>query len=440
MKFVLLHPPAKCHIRNLRTESLGLAYIAAVLRRDGHEVEILDAYLRDLNGAQAVKEILAREFDVLAITAVHPHKNVLVSIVRAVRAKRKDAIIAVGGYLPTFSAAGFLAMCPEADLLVRGEGEAVASDVFGRIARGEEWRDAPGVAYLRDGSPVINPTPPIIADLDSLPFPARDALKFASEHVEPAIYTSRGCYHNCSFCSLTAFYALSGKKPQRYRSAGNICDEVEQVISETGRSTVVFVADDFIGPGKENQVRAVQLADEIRARKLAFKFSIECRADEVEEDTLSALKEAGLTRVFMGLESGVQRQLDTFNKHLTVEQNRRAVEIVRRVGIGLHCGFIMYDPYTTPDELLENMRFLKEMKLDVRNVPISNVTLYPGAPLVEKVRADGLLIEKGMELSYRFRDPQTAFSWKMACAVNGYNELASRIRRCLKMGPDLDSA
>lgn len=412
MKILLVNPPVDYHVPvYFQSESLGLGYIASVLRRDGFEVEILDAQLQGFDVKRTISEILAKNFDCLGITAAHAHKKVLPFIAKAVRSKRKDVLIIVGGYLPSLSTEQLLPACPEIDFAIRGEGEISTPDIFRRIAQGKDWHDAPGVAFMDGNSPVLNPLPPLVQDMDSLPFPARDALMNAPSHMSPRIAGSRGCYHRCSFCCIQSFYALSGKHTPRFRSAQNIVNEIESIIALTGRKEIRFIDDDFIGPGAKSKERVISIAKEIRGRKLGINFAIECRPDEVDEDILKLLKEVGLTEVFLGVESGVQRQLDTYNKRTTVEQNKLAIEMVRRCGLKLRSGFIMFDPYMTVADLVQNMEFLNETGIadETRKISpvqfLSKVHVYPGVPLVEQLQKDGLLREKGIDVDYVFKDP-----------------------------------
>ena len=413
MRILLLHPPGNFKKLSDAVENLGLGYIAAVLRRDGHEVEIFDANAQCMKVDETIRELLKRDFDCLGITALNAYTKQVISIARAVRQKKKNALIVMGGYLPSLETEQLFAACPEIDFIVRGEGEISASEVFGRIERGERWQDAPGIAYLNDGALVMNPLPPLIQDLDTLPFPARDSIAQIPTLTQTSIAGSRGCYHNCSFCSISAFYELSGSRLPRFRSPENIVDEIESVVASTGRTMFVFADDDFIGPGPKCRERAIKIADQIKARKLKINFSIECRADEVDEDILKLLKEAGLSGLFLGIESGVQHQLDTFNKGTTVEQNKRAIEIVRKMDLRLRSGLIIFDPYTTMDDLMEDLKFFQEMGPSLEPALESMVLLYRGTPLTERVRADGLLIEKGMELKYRFKDRKVGMLWRV---------------------------
>lgn len=423
MRVLLLHPPTAGKIGNYRTESLGIGYIAAVLRADGHDVEVLDAHMQCLKTRAVISELLSREYDCLGITAMHQHKDSVMETVRAVRKARPNLPIVLGGYLPTLATELFLKACPEISLVVRGEGEAVTRDVFGRLDSGQDWHDAPGVAFLDGDRVIINQPPPLIKDLNTLPFPARDALKQKHRSVmtQALIAGSRGCYNNCTFCSINSFYAVSGGHAPRFRSPGNFVDEIESVIEETGHRDFEFIDDDFVGPGDKSQARVVQIAQEIIDRGVKIKFNTQARADEMNEETLKTLKRAGLMCLFLGIESGVQRQLDTYGKHITVEQNRHAIEICHNAGVRVEPGFIMFDPYATIDEVQENMRFVKETGLYHGPVPMSKVRLYHGVPLVDKIREDGLLIEDGLNLDYRFKDPQTKVAWKVASRASAFN-------------------
>ena len=420
MKILLVHPPTGYDLPEYFTpDNLALGYLTSVLRRDGHEVSILDALVKPLTTDETVAEILKRDFEVLGVTANHEQKRELYAIMRSVRKERRAAILVAGGYLATLSTEPLFKELPELDFVVVGEGELVACDVFGRISRGEDWSDTPGVAFMKDGVLVSNPCPPLIQNLDSLPFPSRDALHECKSPIPVRISGTRGCYRRCSFCCVRGFYERSGGRAPRHRSPKNIVDEMESIISATGFRRFRFVDDSFLGPNQKAQDRAIEFADEIRSRKLEVTFAAECRADEVEKDIMMTLKEAGLRDVFLGIESGTQCQLDRYNKCISVETNRKAIGVVRDCGLRLRAGFIMFDPYLTVSELVENMQFVSETGIAQEsvkntNVPfITKVSIYHGTPLVERLRNDGLLIEKGTDLDYKFKDRSIRFIYHM---------------------------
>jgi radical SAM superfamily enzyme YgiQ (UPF0313 family) len=358
----------------------------------------------------------------------------MVAVAKAVRKARKDALIIAGGYFASLNTTQLLQLCPEIDIIVRGEGEAVASDLLGRIDRAEHWCEAPGIAFLAGHKPVLNPVPPLIADLDSIPFPARDALKQAKIKRSAGIASSRGCYYSCSFCSVRTFYGLSGKHTPRFRSPENILDEIESVIAETGIKRFCFVDDDFIGPGKKMRERITLFAQAIKDRKVNFTFSAEFRADEVDADIVAMLKDIGLVEIFLGVESGVQSQLERFNKHVTVEQNKKAIGIVRDSGVKYRCGFIMFDPYVTVPEIQENMQFIHEMGLDAdakaSSIPLlTKMAIFRGAAMELKLREDGLIKEHGLDIDYIVKDPQLRMMMKVTHISGIVGAMTTKVKR-----------
>jgi anaerobic magnesium-protoporphyrin IX monomethyl ester cyclase len=436
MKILLVQPPVNYDLPLcFRAESLGLGYLASVLRRDGYDVTILDALLRSMTLAETVDDIAKRDFDVLGVTANHEQKQVLYSVVRSVRKRRKDAIIVAGGYLPTLSTGPLLGECPELDFVVVGEGEVVICDAFGRIARGDDWRGTPGIAYLRDRSLVSNPCPPLIQDLDSLPFPARDAIVECGFPVTVRVAGTRGCYRRCSFCCIRGFYEVSGGHAPRHRSPANVVAEIESVASATRLRDFRFIDDSFIGPTEKTRNWALEIARGIKSLGMDITFAIECRVDEVDRDVLLALKDAGATQVFLGVESGVQRQLDTYWKRTTVEQNRKAIEIVRECGLRLWSGFMMFDPYLTVPELAQNMEFVTQTgiakeAMSITHAPfLSKVHLYHGMPLVEQLRQEGLLHEKGTELGYTFKYRSIRLIYHILRSVSWISTILRRLGR-----------
>jgi anaerobic magnesium-protoporphyrin IX monomethyl ester cyclase len=419
MQILLLHPPFDVYEPPVtRTESLGVGYIASTLRKDGHDVVIVDAHTQCLDFKEMMSNVLSRNFQVIGITASSAYTKMLINAVKEVRKSKPDTIIFAGGYLPTLNTEKLLRACPQIDFVIRGEGEISTSEVIRRISNGQSWKDSPGAAFIEDNELVMNTPPPLVSDLDTLPFPARDAILQAKIKAPALISGSRGCYHRCSFCCIHSFYAVSGSRIPRFRSPGNIADEIESVIELTGINDFVFVDDDFLGVNEKTRKRAIGIADEIKARNLNITFSIECRADNVDEEILDILKTAGLTGVLIGIESGVQRQLDTYNKQITVEQNRKAIELLRKSGLKFAAGFIMIDPYVTVDEVNENLEFMREMKLSgsEENMSVQAFTrlkLFEGTALADKLREEGLVIENGMDLDYTFTDPQFRKMYKI---------------------------
>jgi len=300
------------------------------------------------------------------------------------------------------------------DSVVRGEGDLMFVELVQRVLAGEDWHGVPGVSFRQDRAVVSTPPGPLVANLDDLPFPARDTAGIAIARSRwLRMSTSRGCYARCTFCSIRAFYGLQGGPAWRARSPENVVSEIASLMHEYGCERFQFNDDNFIGPGQRGKERAHGFADQVIRHGLGCQFVLRCRADDVERDLFLHLREAGLRAVWLGLESGNQRQLDRLCKATTVEGGRRAISILRDLGIRLAVYLIMFDPDSTLDECLETLRFVATAGV-LRNAVGFDNAAYPldGTELCERLRQQGRL--RGSYLhgySYSFRDLTVA-----ACA------------------------
>ncbi|MBE3519028.1 MAG: radical SAM protein [Firmicutes bacterium] len=438
---LLVTPPRPLRlVREEVGENLGLGFLASVLRKRRISVEILDGSLSGWSIRKMANEVRARDFKVLGVSLVLPS---LVKpgfhLIRAVRSSKRarktperSFLVAVGGHTPSLAWRETLSACPDIDAVVRGEGELTFLELVEKVLGGEEWRDTSGIAFLRDGIPVSNPPRALITNLDELPPPDHDLLPQAlSQGGHATVYSSRGCYGKCSFCSIRAFYDIAPGPKWRAMSPGAVVDEIERLCHDYGAEEFRFSDDNFIGPGRAGRERASEIAREIIRRGLKVRFMVSARADNVDRDLLALLKEAGLTQVFLGVEAGVQSMLDRFNKGVTVEENRRAVSVIRELGIEPVIGFILFDPETTTQELFDNLTFLKsigltEGGLNSRLDVLNRLEVYPGTPAEEKLKLEGNLRGDFTDYRYGFRDPVVSLIYH---GLRAFQRVAIPVRR-----------
>lgn len=169
----------------------------------------------------------------------------------------------------------------------------------------------------------------------------------------------------------------------------------------------------FFGPGKYGKERAVTLAELILSHNLPVRFGFECRVNDIDEYTLSKLVMAGLTHVFLGLESGDPASLKRFRKHTTVDQNKKAIQLLRDYGIEPTFGFIMFEPNSTPESVRNNFEFLKETGIMTTPVVTAHLlyhrqTLLGGTPDYQAMvhEVSGTHTFTGYEALYQIKDPK----------------------------------
>jgi anaerobic magnesium-protoporphyrin IX monomethyl ester cyclase len=391
-------------------DNLGLGYLASSLRQAGHEARIesfghdpaplLDLSLRvkpDIVGFSLIFQFMAPEF---------------ARVIHDLRAGGVAAHFTIGGHYASFAPETLLRLIPELDSVVRFEGERTLVEMADAIVAGRSWREIRGMAW-REGERVTITAPRGSAiDLDALPWPER-----REEWSVASMLASRGCPWKCAFCSIITFYEGNGTKGRRRRAPVRVVDELEHLVRERGVRLILFQDDDFLAGGRDARAWAATVAREIVARRLQerMRFKISCRSDEVREEVLVPLIEAGLTHVYLGVEAGDSQSLKTLNKLIDAAVHLRAGEILRRLGLGFDFGFMLLEPWSTVTTVRNNLRFLRQLCADGYTAAHFCRTMpYVGTPIEQRLRAEGRLVGPALEADYHFLDPRLDVLWEFA--------------------------
>lgn len=399
MKIVLLeHPrhvsPERCNdIANTPlSSSLLTGYAAAMLGSKGHEVEIIEGYLDGLSYEDIERRITAAGPDLLGVHLVYQWQNdlELFKFLERVKQVGPSPYVTVYGFYPTFAFEEILLSCPAIDSVILGEPELTFAELAELLLKGGGPSDLPGLAVRDQAGSIVGMRREPVADLDSIPFPVRTEAMFRLPEVN--IQGSRGCYGKCTFCYINPFYGPASC--WRARSPENIVMEIDKIVAEQGRKEFYFTDPNFFGPGERGQKRALHLASLLKTR--GIQFGIEARVNDIHEETIGVLVEAGLRHILVGLESGCDRTLGRMNKMTSVAQNEKALAVLRRHGLEPNIGFIMFEPDASLEDVRANFEFLRRNGL-LENLPITaNVLshhqiILRGTPAYKKFKEQGRL-------------------------------------------------
>lgn len=382
-----------------RWTPLGLAYLVAVLREEGHEVHVQnrlalqsarDISLDDLD-RQTIDLLRDVDPDLVGIsgaTASFPDMRVLA---RLAKETVPSATVVLGGPHATVAPRETMERIPGADCLMVGEGERRLA----QLAAGRPISELDGVVWRADNGEIQeNPWREPEWELDGLPLPARDLLDmgwYATRDNRglrgiPArcltMLTSRGCPYRCAFCAEPA-YTVRGV---RFHGADRVVAEAETLLTRYPCDCLVFLDEMFT----TDRDRVFSLTEAWQRRGLHERvtFAIQARADALDEEVLAALKRAGCLQIEIGVESGSDRMLARMRKGVTVEQNRRAVALTKAAGIRAQVNIMVGAPDETEEDLNASMALVEEMKPDalalLRFLPLPNTAFV--RQLVEEGR------------------------------------------------------
>lgn len=389
--------------------NLGLGYLAAVLRRSGYAVQVVDIEQDPVEILRIAREInpILIGFSLIFQFFIDRYAALLYLL----RSNGLDCHFTMGGHFPSLSYEQTLELVPELDSVVRFEGEATLLEMVDAIVAGKDWREIHGLAYRDDEGRVIVTRPrALLEDLDQLPYPDREYEPEAviGRSILP-ILASRGCARTCSFCSIHTFYRAAPGRIVRTRKPAEVVREMEMLHEEHGTTIFLFQDDDFPLFGQVWRRWANEFVDELERTGLSRKviWKMNCRADAVDRDLFIRMRDAGLYLVYMGLESGSEQGLETLHKQINVEQNLKAVETLKSIGLMFEYGFMLLDPSSTFESIRENIQFLRTILADgCLPVTFCRMLPYDGTPIKDELVRTGRLRGDICNPDYDFLDPR----------------------------------
>jgi anaerobic magnesium-protoporphyrin IX monomethyl ester cyclase len=385
-------------------ENLALRYLAASLEAAGHECEIVP-FNTEHEVPEAVEHILSFSPVITGLSMIFTGRGrEFIRLAQELRRAGYPGHIVGGGPFASFNCTEILRRFPEFDSIALGEGEELMVRLAAHL---DDPSEVSGLCYrARDGSVQVNPSPGNPENLDALPFPKRINFHRYFDKPIASILTSRGCWRECAFCSINAWYQRSGGHKFRTRTIDNIVAEMKQLYFDHGVRIFNFQDDNFFLPNPPKAAARFRVLRERLEEEgvRAIACAVKCRPDSVTEPAIAELDQLGLFRVFLGVENASQEGLHHLNRKNTVAEILSALDILNRYDIHVAYNLLMFEPETTMEDLALNLRFMERHNENPAN--FCRAEAYPGTGLETKLLAEGRLLGDIFGYDYRLKDPR----------------------------------
>jgi anaerobic magnesium-protoporphyrin IX monomethyl ester cyclase len=378
------------------------AYVGGAIRHGGFpDVEFLDAMAFYIEHDELRERIREKQPDVVLATAITPMIYKAQETLKVAKEACPGILTILGGIHPTFMYGQVLSEAPWIDYIVRGEGEEIIVNLLRSIEAGtiETGRGTiKGLAYLEDGKLVATPAHPVIADLDTLT-PDWSLLKW-DKYIYIPLNTrvavpnfARGCPFTCRFCSQWKFW-----RKYRTRDPKKFVDEIEILVRDYNVGFFILADEE----PTINRKKFIELCEELIKRKIPVYWGINTRVTDIlrDADLLPLYRKAGLLHISLGTEAAAQMKLDLFRKQTTIEQNKKAIRLIREAGIVAEAQFIIGLEGETKETIEETYRYARDWKTDM-----ANWNMYTPWPFAELFEDLGDRVEVRDYAKYNFVTP-----------------------------------
>ena len=370
----------------------GLSYIAAVLRKAGHQVSVYTQDKDHFSEDHLTNYLDKNHFDVVGVSVIGGYYRYrkLLNLSSAINRSSNRPYYIIGGHGPAPEPAYFFKKT-QADAIVIGEGEVTVLELLDALGSPARLATVRGIAW-RDGEKVVvNERRPLIADIDTIPIPAYDLFPMEyyrllrephsqnADFVMPML-SGRGCLFECNFC----FRLDKGFRP---RSSEGILEEIRYLQRNYGITYIAF-GDELL---MSSVSRTTELCEAFLNSGLKFKWNCMGRLNFAKPDLLALMKRAGCVFINYGIEAMDDQILKNMNKALTTDIIIRGIEATLAAGISPGLNIIFGNLGENRETLNKGVEFLLKYDDGAQLRTIRPVTPYPGSPLYYRAIEQGML-------------------------------------------------
>jgi anaerobic magnesium-protoporphyrin IX monomethyl ester cyclase len=359
--------------------------IASCLEKAGHEVLFIDSDGMGLTFEQVLSKVISFDPDYVGITAMTATITIAAQLCKRVKEANPKIITIFGGIHATALPVRTIEDYPFVDYVVKGEGEYTLVKLLERLNAGCSPDDIESITFRKGGSIIDNARVEPIRNLDELPLPAHHLLNYSryrsygwngwdSGKRAPvgAVYTARGCYRSCTFCSSKVVLG----RGIRCFGVDRVMEEIDLLVKKY-KIRILYIQDDTFAAQKQ---RSMEICELILKRGYKLEIMIAARCDEVDLELYKKLKEAGVNWCCYGVESGNQGVLDSIKKGIKLDNVYKAFETANRVGFHVGGNFMIGFPNETWDTAMDTINLACKLPMDYASfaicIPFPGTDMY----------------------------------------------------------------
>lgn len=381
--------------------------VSSYLKKHGYVTEILFLPSSErVYPKRVIEEVidLVADSDIIGFSCTCYTSYRAEHLIRSLKVLKK--IIVWGGAHATFDVTECLRY---ADFVCMGEGEEAMLELVRRLEKGQDVTKIKNMWVKKSGSIIKNPLREVVTDLDRLPFldfevkgkyvlyngriiPLEEYYMMRGSPGFVSVQASRGCFHSCAYCFNSFLKRLYKHKgfPVRFRSTKNIVAELSSLKNKMPPLEYMACNDSsfFLRSDKE-----IETFNRLYKKNIGVPFS--CNGDPftITPNKLKFLVESGLKYIRVGIQTGSEvLNKNVYNRNINNAQVIKVANLINKYKDELSPEYdiIITNPYETEEDIIKTIKLLIRLPKPY-NLNRYNLIFFPGSPLYEKAKKDGLL-------------------------------------------------
>jgi anaerobic magnesium-protoporphyrin IX monomethyl ester cyclase len=430
MKFLMIYPN---NTGNSRIP-LGIVYLLTILRQRGHDVRLFDMtfygvdvdkhyvdfHAKNLNyrgidlspygvtykksTMNEVKNDLIEDIeqfkpDVIGVNILEDNSQVGFDLATAVKERYPNTKIVFGGVFCIANPEAVISH-PAVDIICTAEGEVALPELLHKLELGEDINEIQGLWLKKENNTIVKNPMALLVDLDKLPFldlsfvDDRHFYAVMAGHVYKMVYfaSHRGCPRRCTYCSNQLFLNLYKENLKAYigrkMSIPRLIDNLAYLKENYGINFFQIIDDDFMLRSLEN----IKSFNALYKERVGLPFWIQAEANNVTDEKIHYLKDAGLIAVAMGIETGNDFIMQkVYCRHTSKAASLRAFKIMHKYGIRTSANVIVGVPYEGRKEIFDSINFVR--KCQPKSLAVNPYAPFYGTKLREYCVEKGYIDE-----------------------------------------------